>query len=421
MQGYDIHHPDLAGIVPRMVQHIFASVRASPDNIEFELKLSIVEIYLEKIKDLLDTTKINLKVREDPHRGIHIEDVTECFITDEKEVYDYIEKANHNRSVAFTNMNEGSSRSHLLFMLSIHQIDKHSYAAKTGKLFLVDLAGSEKIAKTGAEGQTLKEAQQINKSLSCLGNVINALTDGKSQHIPYRDSKLTRVMTESLGGNARTSLIITCSPSIFNDAETLSTLRFGTRAKAIKNKPKINRELTVGELQKMLEAAELEMNKKTQRITQLESFIKENGLSVPAALYGTSAAPKKPNEKEERTNEKENSDDEDSGPETSVSVSAVANEAQEERIRILESELKQEKSNLNLHSEKLKLLRSEFSLINGRMIKAEKENSLYLDKITELTLEKQRLEESASEKVTSSFGLRFGERKQSSFGNRTLN
>ena len=102
-------------------------------------------------------------------------------------------------------------------------------STKIGKLSLVDLAGSEKVGKTGATGQTLEEAKKINKSLSSLGMVINALTDGKSTHIPYRDSKLTRILQESLGGNSRTTLIINCSPSSFNEAETLSTLRFGAR------------------------------------------------------------------------------------------------------------------------------------------------------------------------------------------------
>jgi len=130
---------------------------------------------------------------------------------------------------------------------------------KTGKLFLVDLAGSEKVEKTGAEGTTLDEAKMINKSLSALGNVINALTDGKSKHIPYRDSKLTRILQDSLGGNSKTTLIINCSPSSFNELETLSTLRFGIRAKSIKNNAKINQERSVGELKILLEKAEKEI------------------------------------------------------------------------------------------------------------------------------------------------------------------
>ena len=126
-------------------------------------------------------------------------------------------------------------------------------SCKVGKLYLVDLAGSEKIGKTGAQGQTLEEAKSINKSLTTLGKVIVALTDKKATHIPYRESKLTRILTESLGGNSKTCLIVTCSPHPFNDAESLSTLRFGARARNIKNTPKVNREYTVPELKRLLD------------------------------------------------------------------------------------------------------------------------------------------------------------------------
>jgi kinesin family protein 5 len=138
-------------------------------------------------------------------------------------------------------MNEASSRSHMVFFFTVYQNNLQDLSAKSAKLTLIDLAGSEKVGKTGAEGKLLDEAKQINKSLSSLGNVINALTEAKIGHVPYRDSKLTRILQESLGGNAKTSLIINLSPSILNDAETLSTLRFGYRAKNIKNKPKVNR------------------------------------------------------------------------------------------------------------------------------------------------------------------------------------
>src|SRR5271169_255590 len=153
-------------------------------------------------------------------------------------------------------MNAESSRSHSIFLITINQRNTDSGAAKTGNLYLVDLAGSEKVGKTGASGQTLEEAKKINKSLSALGMVINALTDGRSSHIPYRDSKLTRILQESLGGNSRTTLIINCSPSSYNDIETLGTLKFGMRAKSIKNKAKINAELSPTELKRQLKSVQ---------------------------------------------------------------------------------------------------------------------------------------------------------------------
>ena len=159
---------------------------------------------------------------------------------------------NKNRAVSATNMNAESSRSHSLFILTLIMTNLEDSSCKTGKLYLVDLAGSEKIAKTGAQGQTLEEAKNINQSLTTLGKVIVALTDKKITHIPYRESKLTRILSESLGGNSKTLLIVTCSPHPYNEAETLSTLRFGSRARNIKNTPTVNREYTVPELKKLL-------------------------------------------------------------------------------------------------------------------------------------------------------------------------
>jgi kinesin family protein 5 len=124
---------------------------------------------------------------------------------------------NTNRSVTATNMNAESSRSHSLFIITITMTNNEDGSCKTGKLYLVDLAGSEKISKTGAKGQTLEEAKKINQSLTTLGKVIVALTDKNSKHVPYRESKLTRILSESLGGNSKTCLIVTCSPHPFND------------------------------------------------------------------------------------------------------------------------------------------------------------------------------------------------------------
>ena len=150
-----------------------------------------------------------------------------------------------------------------------------------GTLYLVDLAGSEKVAKTHVSGTQLDEAKGINKSLSTLGKVIHALTDHKSTHIPYRDSKLTRILTESLGGNSKTCLIIAWSPSPYNELETMSTLRFGTAARNIKNKPKINKEYTVPELKLMVSKRDHLIYALNKRIKFLEQYIKDHGLEVP--------------------------------------------------------------------------------------------------------------------------------------------
>jgi kinesin family protein 5 len=280
MQG-QLDNPEKEGIIPRIIRSVFCHMFNSSEDIEYTVKASMIEIYMEKIKDLVDPTKVNLNVREDKQKGIYIEDLTEHYCSNEEEVLDIMKVGADNRAIAATNMNENSSRSHSIFIMQIHQFNIKDSIAKVGKLYLVDLAGSEKISKTGATGATLDEGKNINLSLTSLGMVINSLTDGKSNHIPYRNSKLTRVLQESLGGNAKTCLIITASPSNYNEQETLSTLRFGERAKRIKNKPKINKEVTVAELKAQVEKLETMLHGCAKRIDQLESFISKNNLKVP--------------------------------------------------------------------------------------------------------------------------------------------
>ncbi|CAF4223425.1 unnamed protein product, partial [Rotaria magnacalcarata] len=235
------------GIVPRIVQDIFNHIYTLDANLQFQIKVSYFEIYLDKIRDLLDVSKTNLAVHEDKNRVPYVKGVTERFVSSPDEVFEIMEEGKNNRHIAVTNMNEHSSRSHSVFLIHVKQENVESEKKLTGKLYLVDLAGSEKVSKTGAEGQVLDEAKNINKSLSALGNVISALADGTKSHVPYRDSKLTRILQESLGGNARTTIIICCSPASFNESETKSTLEFGKRAKCIKNSVMVNEELTAEE------------------------------------------------------------------------------------------------------------------------------------------------------------------------------
>ncbi|KAF2791268.1 kinesin-domain-containing protein [Melanomma pulvis-pyrius CBS 109.77] len=256
MMGSNIDDDVGKGIIPRIVEQIFASILASPSNIEYTVRVSYMEIYMERIRDLLVPQNDNLPVHEEKNRGVYVKGLLEVYVSSVEEVYEVMRRGGNARAVSATNMNQESSRSHSIFVVTVTQKNVESGSMKSGQLFLVDLAGSEKVGKTGASGQTLEEAKKINKSLSALGMVINSLTDGKSSHIPYRDSKLTRILQESLGGNSRTTLIINCSPSSYNDAETLGTLRFGMRAKTIKNKAKVNAELSPAELKAMLKKAQ---------------------------------------------------------------------------------------------------------------------------------------------------------------------
>ena len=185
---------------------------------------------MERIRDLLDTfgqKRGNLRIRENPNSGVYVAGCTETFVTNENELLICMTDGRKSRATAATGMNEGSSRSHSVFCITVQQRNTETEAKRVGKLVFVDLAGSEMARKSQAVGLQLEEAKNINRSLSALGQVINALTDEKKVHIPYRDSKLTRMLQDSLGGNAKTGLIVTISASAENASETLSTLKFG--------------------------------------------------------------------------------------------------------------------------------------------------------------------------------------------------
>lgn len=272
MMGPNIDDHQSRGAIPRIVDRIFDLIQESPADIEYTVSVSYMEIYMERIKDLLNPKNDNLTIHEERNRGVYVKGLTQEYVASADEVYEVMRQGTACRATGSTNMNQQSSRSHSIFAIGVSQKNiSRGGSQKTGQLFLVDLAGSEKVGKTGASGQTLEEAKKINKSLSALGMVINSLTDGKSTHVPYRDSKLTRILQESLGGNSRTSLIVNCSPSSMNDQETLSTLRFGVRAKTIRNKAKINTELSPGELKVLLKKCQAQLDAKTAYANKLET------------------------------------------------------------------------------------------------------------------------------------------------------
>ncbi|THD19579.1 Kinesin protein [Fasciola hepatica] len=247
------------GIIPRIIEDIFLHIEKMDDNLEFLIKVehiqfgvSYFELYMEKIKDLLDISKTNLPIHETKDRMAYVKGVTERFVSCADDVLDVLDEGKMNRHVSVTNMNEHSSRSHSVFRICIQQNNRETGKQLIGSLYLVDLAGSEKVSKSGAEGSTLDEAKNINKSLSTLGTVINALVEGNN-HIPYRDSKLTRILQQSLGGNSKTTIIIAASPSTLNETETKSTMIFGVRAKTIKNQVTPNAQLTAEEWRRLYE------------------------------------------------------------------------------------------------------------------------------------------------------------------------
>ncbi|KAK5852686.1 hypothetical protein PBY51_006536 [Eleginops maclovinus] len=238
--------PEKRGVIPNAFDHIFTHISRSQSDRQYLVRASYLEIYLEEVRDLLDPNHGNaraLELRENPDSGVYVRDLTSCVCKSIKEIEEVMNVGNQARAVGATDMNEHSSRSHALFMITVECSQPGPDGRKhirVGRLNLVDLAGSERQAKTGVQGERLKEAAKINLSLSALGNVISALADGRSSHVPYRDSKLTRLLQDSLGGNAKTIMVATLGPSPQHYDETLTTLRYANRAKNIQNQPRVN-------------------------------------------------------------------------------------------------------------------------------------------------------------------------------------
>lgn len=212
------------------MSNLFARIENDQGSNKYSVIVSIAEIYKESIKDLLDPAKTNLRIVKSKSRGTIIKDVTEYLCADELEVFQLLDMGNRNRAVASNRMNQNSSRSHTILTITILMTSLIDGTSQNGKLHLVDLAGSERVSKTGVKGKMLAEAKSINQSLSTLGRLINAFNDPAAGHIPYRESKLTRILADSLGGNSKTCMIVTVSPHPQNRSETLSTLRYGSRA-----------------------------------------------------------------------------------------------------------------------------------------------------------------------------------------------
>ena len=282
MEGFNIEGDvEERGIIPRAIEQIFSHIQthASP-TMRFLVRASYLQIYNEQISDLLKPERNNLAIREDRKRGVYVESLSEWVVRSPAEIYGLMERGGAMRATGSTKMNEISSRSHAVFIIiveqsetvyvdedgtecSMEEFSRMMHAAgvsrgeaiarlenhvrqsfKVGKLNLVDLAGSERVRLSGATGQRLEESKKINQSLSALGNVISALTDARGRrHIPYRDSKLTRILEDSLGGNCRTTMMAMISPALESMVESVSTLKFANRAKNIRNEAVVNEDL----------------------------------------------------------------------------------------------------------------------------------------------------------------------------------
>uniref|UniRef100_A0A8C2DW22 plus-end-directed kinesin ATPase n=1 Tax=Cyprinus carpio TaxID=7962 RepID=A0A8C2DW22_CYPCA len=243
---------DQEGIIPLLCEDLFTKISDNNDNsMSYSVEVSYMEIYCERVRDLLNPkNKGNLRVREHPLMGPYVEDLSKLAVTSYNDIQDLMDSGNKARTVAATNMNETSSRSHAVFNIIFtqkrHDSDTENTSEKVSKISLVDLAGSERADSTGAKGTRLKEGANINKSLTTLGKVISALAEVNKKKkkvesfIPYRDSVLTWLLRENLGGNSRTAMVAALSPADINYDETLSTLRYADRAKQIRCNAVIN-------------------------------------------------------------------------------------------------------------------------------------------------------------------------------------
>ncbi|RYR23528.1 hypothetical protein Ahy_B03g068735 isoform C [Arachis hypogaea] len=285
---------DQRGLTPRVFERLFARIdkeqtKHSDQQLKYQCRCSFIEIYNEQITDLLDPNQRNLQIREDVKSGVYVENLTEEPACSMKDVTQLLIKGLSNRRVGATSINSESSRSHTVFTCVVESRCKSSADGisrfKTSRINLVDLAGSERQKLTGAAGERLKEAGNINRSLSQLGNLINILAEvsqtGKQRHIPYRDSKLTFLLQDSLGGNAKLTMVCAISPAQSCRNETFSTLRFAQRAKAIKNKAVVNEVMhdDVNHLRKVIRQLRDELHQ-----------IKANGYSPSDGSRGHSTA-----------------------------------------------------------------------------------------------------------------------------------
>ncbi|XP_060537450.1 kinesin-like protein KIF3A [Cylas formicarius] len=232
---------ELRGIIPNTFSHIFAQIAHASEEKSFVVKVTYLEIYNEEVRDLLsDNPNKKLQIKERTDIGVYVKDLSGFTVDSVESIMKLLNAGNKNRVTRSTLMNDVSSRSHAIFTITIESKNRMSNKTTVGKLNLVDLAGSERASRTQATGERLREASSINQSLSVLGSVISALVDGKQKHIPYRNSKLTRLLQDSLGGNSKTSMIAMLSPAEIDYEESMCTLRYAARVKHIKNHAKIN-------------------------------------------------------------------------------------------------------------------------------------------------------------------------------------
>ena len=375
--------PDEWGIVPKPISELFNFVHQSPAGWEFAISTSYFQLYKEKLQDLLKPANNNMKIHESKARGIYIEGLSSEYLEDVQNLLDVLTVGGANKTVASTDMNTRSSRSHSVLQVTLVQKNEEG-SSKTGKFTFVDLAGSERVDKTNAVGQTFEEAKKINLSLTCLANVIKSLSQGNA-HIPYRDSKLTRILQESLGGNTKTMLILCCSPDLSNIEETLSTLRFGKSAKNIKNQVKVNVRRSAQELEYMVKRLQEELAAERKQVEALRSEI--DWMKSPD--YQTNPE-NKPEMSEEKEEEGEGFDIEDR------MIMEQELETKQVRIDSLQEELSTLQNDHEVSLQEIKEKTEALAEVQGGLKKLEAAAKVDLRKIEQLEFD---LQSSKSDKL----------------------
>ena len=335
-----VDNPDLKGIIPNAFAHIFGFIKTEGESKKFLVRCSFVEIYNEEVRDLLVNKSTKLDIREDPKKGTFVKDLTYVTLKDTEDIQRCLDRGNKNRHVGHTSMNDQSSRSHSLFTVYL-EIEENN-KIRSGKLNLVDLAGSERVGKTNATGQTFDEGKKINLSLTALGSVIDALSFNR-KHIPYKDSKLTRLLADSLGGNTKTVMFANISPASYNYDETVGTLRYASRAKLIKNAPKVNED-----------PKDALLRKYEEEIKALKEQL-AGGEGGEKIIKKKKVKKKKNNNDNEENNEDNNSDNNDDDNYDDFDNNNKGDDSEKEKLRQKLAELEKNLlDNKKLESETLK-------------------------------------------------------------------
>ena len=377
------------GIIPRSIDWIFNNIKNYPAQ-QFLVRVSFVEIYNEEVRDLLSKVKRQkLNVRE-KDKVFYVENVTVIQAENSKMTLDIMKSGRVNRATGATKMNPGSSRSHSIFSITVESstTDEAGEAHyKVGKLNLVDLAGSERQSKTESTGERFVEATKINLSLTCLGSVINKLVSGKQQYIPYRDSKLTMLLQDSLGGNTKTVMIANVGPADYNYDETLNTLWYASRAKKIKNKPRINEDPKDALLRQYQEEIEL-MKKKLMAMGKGDLVMQISG--------NTGGGKNVINEEKQIQKALEDMENErkqfKEQSEAAINqIKEQKNKSEEEKKKLIEEIKKKNEENINKKKEGEELL-AKYKNIKSKMIKGDDTQKKVKEQEIEIKRQREELE-----------------------------